>query len=106
MSIFWDYDNGYIVRKPKKDARTMYESGEAIMLLANKANPNSPFYKPWTMVDNKGNVYEFMQKEQTWKIVLTLDHARDFDSMVREFEYYNCNSEIGNYASFYVRSMV
>jgi hypothetical protein len=56
------------------------------------------------MADNKGNIYEFVDKKKVWEIVRTDKYARDFDSMVREFEYYNCNSEMGNYASCYVMS--
>lgn len=30
------------------------------------------------------------------------DGDRSFDSIVNEFEYYNCNQELGGYAAFYV----
>lgn len=102
MAIFWDYNNGYIVRKNRRDAQYLYENGEAIMLLPNKANPDSPFNKPWHRVDNKGNIYAFIDSKKAWEIVGKSEHVRDFDSMVREFAYYNCGTELGNYVSFYV----
>lgn len=28
--------------------------------------------------------------------------GRDFDKLINEFEYYNCNNETGRYAAYYV----
>lgn len=31
--------------------------------------------------------------------------GRDFDSVINEFEYYNCTSETGRYTAFYVEEV-
>ena len=65
----------------KSEARKLYNLGRPIAVLPCKANPNSPWFST-------------VSKESTDK---------DFDTLVNEFIYYNCNtSELGRRPAFYV----
>ena len=67
----------------KRVARKLYNLGRTITVLPCKANPNSPWFSNSTV-----------SKESTDK---------DFDALVNEFTYYNCNtSELGHRPAFYV----
>ena len=67
----------------KREARKLYNLGRTITVLPYKANPNSPWFSNSTV-----------SKESTDK---------DFDALVNEFTYYNCNtSELGHRPAFYV----
>ena len=67
----------------KREARKLYNLGRPITILPCKANPNSPWFSNSTV-----------SKESTDK---------DFDALVNEFTYYNCNTaELGRYPAFYV----
>ena len=66
----------------KREARKLYNLGRTITVLPSKANPNSPWFSNSTVSKESG---------------------RDFDALVNEFIYYNCNtSELGRYPAFYV----
>lgn len=65
----------------KKEARRRFNQGEDITLVACKMRVDSP----WGLgcrINNKDD--------------------RDFDKIVNNFEYYNCTSETGYYASYYI----
>ena len=67
----------------KREARKLYNLGKPITILPCKANPNSPW------LSNSE-----VSKEST---------NRDFDALVNEFTFYNCNTaELGRYPAFYV----
>lgn len=73
---------GY-TRINKSEARKLYNLGRPITVLPHKANPNSPWFSN--------------------SIILTESTNRDFDALVNEFAFYNCNtSELGRYPAFYV----
>lgn len=66
----------------KREARKLYNLDRPITILPCKANPNSPWFSNSTVSKESG---------------------RDFDALVNEFIYYNCNtSELGRYPAFYV----
>ena len=66
----------------KSKARKLYNLGRPIVVLPCKANPNSPWFSNSTVSKESG---------------------RDFDTLVNEFIYYNCNtSELGRRPAFYV----
>jgi hypothetical protein len=66
----------------KPEARKLYNLGRPIVVLPCKANPNSPWFSNSTVSKESG---------------------RDFDTLVNEFIYYNCNtSELGRRPAFYV----
>ena len=66
----------------KPEARKLYNLGRPIVVLPCKANPNSPWFSNSTVSKESG---------------------RDFNTLVNEFIYYNCNtSELGRRPAFYV----
>ena len=70
----------------KNEARKRYNSNEAVIIIPCKASP----YSAW-------NLGARMVNDPT-----DTEPARDFDSYVNEFEYYNCCNELGYYAAFYI----
>ena len=67
----------------KREARKLYNLGRTITVLPCKANPNSPWFSNSTV-----------SKESADK---------DFDALVNEFTYYNCNtSKLEHRPAFYV----
>lgn len=69
-------------RISKSEARKLYNLGKPIMILPCNANPNSPWFS---------------------NSMISKESGRDFDALVNEFTYYNCNtSELGRYPAFYV----
>lgn len=69
-------------RIDKSEARKLYNLGKPIMILPCDANPNNPWFSN-SMISNES--------------------GRDFDALVNEFTYYNCNtSELGRRPAFYV----
>lgn len=67
-------------RVTKRTARQRYNNGESIIILPVKCYTE---------------MFAFETEENYNKV-------RDFESLVMEFEYYNCNYECGYYAAFYV----
>ena len=66
----------------KPEARKLYNLGRPIVVLPCKANPNSPWFSNSTVSKESG---------------------RDFDTLVNEFIYYNCNTaELGRRPAFYI----
>ena len=76
----------------KPVARQMYYTGCDILLLPCKVSSvaltcSEPWVKPVTIN------------------IKTCDHGMNkFDRSVNDFEYYNCNSELGYYSHYYVSS--
>ena len=66
----------------KKLARKFYNVGIAIKILPCKINPNSQWYG--------GGWYD-----------KSITYGRDFDKLVNDYTYYNCNSETGRYCAYY-----
>jgi hypothetical protein len=81
---------GYI-RITKQEAKKRYSQGLRSYMLPCKASLLSPWVFPCVIVN--GDVF----------IGNTADNIAtdDFDSAVNEFEYYNCNAEMGRYTAFY-----
>ncbi len=70
----------------KSIARKAYNEGETVQLLANKL----------VLGDLWVDTFE-ISKENTNGLI-----SSDFDTRVNNFEYHNCNFEMGYYTSFYV----
>ena len=71
-----------LVRVDKREARKLFNKGVNVFLWACKAN----IFSPW-------NAYCYSNNTEC-----------EFDTFVNAFEYYNCNSQIGKYAKYYVFS--
>lgn len=67
-------------RVSKRTAKRHYNNGESIIILPVKCYTE---------------MFAFETEENYNKV-------RDFENLVNEFEYYNCNYECGYYAAFYV----
>lgn len=78
LSDIWR--NLSLERVSKRTARRHYNKGESIIILSVKCYTE---------------MFAFETEENYNKV-------RDFDQLVNEFEYYNCNHECGYYAAFYV----
>ena len=76
----------------KPTARKLFNSGTPVYLLPSKVNAFMVF-------DN--NYKGFIQP-----VVISYKEDRgenQFDRTVNEFEYYNCNSEMGYYAHYFIK---
>ena len=74
--------NGYR-RITKREAFKRYKEGKTIYFCPVNLRP--------------GNLWH-------WEVAVRNNSPRKWESIVNEFEYYNCiNSETGRYAAFYVR---
>lgn len=66
----------------KTSARKLFDQGKTIRLFPCKANINSPWWAGGVQVSSK--------------------IGETFDQIVNAYEWYNCNSEAGRYAHFYI----
>lgn len=74
----------------KAVARKMYNCGLSVFLLPCKCR--------FIPLKEEGFIHPFEIN------ILTCGEVENkFDRSVREFEYYNCNAELGYYASYYVK---
>lgn len=71
-----------LIRISKKEAKKLYESGQNVIIVACKMNPENHFLPSPIM--NK-----------------ILCHNESFEVWVNSFTYYNCNNETGRYPAFY-----
>lgn len=70
----------------KTTARKLWESGRNFILVPCKCSPNG--------LGALNTETDLSLEDITCR--------RNFDSFINEFEYYNCNSEMGRYTAFYV----
>lgn len=82
LELFNVNTGDYMERVSRRTAKRLYNAGEPIILLPCKCFTD---------------YFSFETKENEKEI-------RTFDSLVNEFEYYNCNYKCGYYAAFYVVS--
>lgn len=86
------YTIGNYERISKATARKLFLKGEKIGMLPCKAVPGSAWFPYPYMLDREA------QKDF---VVDEIGMENRFNSLVNSFEYYNCNNELGKYASFY-----
>ena len=80
-------------RVNKPTARKMYNSGYSIQLLPCKVNSFMVFDKNY-----KGFIIPVLISSET------SSHSENkFDRTVNDFEYYNCNAELGYYSHYFVK---
>lgn len=75
-------DNFIFERIPKNKARAAYNNNLTVVFCPCNMRPDSP--RGLDMDMNKAN------------------NNIDFEKLLNEFEYYNCNNETGRYALFYI----
>ena len=71
-----------MIRIKKPLARKMYYSGHTITVVPCKCGVNNKVAK--------------------MEIITLENGGKEFDKLIREFEWYNCNAETGYYAHYYV----
>ena len=89
-------DNITYKQVQKRTAERMFSEGKTIYIIPCKANPHSPWIQ----------FYDFSQE----RLQLKDDYISEYDGIgfelfrkqVNAFEYYNCNSELGTYPSYYI----
>lgn len=75
----------YLTRINKKRARNLFNKGVKIYLCPSNFQPLGPWF----------NAFD-----------IELSAGEGFDSLARNFEYYNCfNSETGYFASYYINTL-
>lgn len=88
--IFTDRDGAMWQRVSKRHARSAYEAGSDVIITPVNIAP----FNPW-------RTHARISKRKQWGCNAT------FDSIVNDYEYYNCNSnELGRYPAYYVRTEV
>ena len=75
--------NGY-KRITKRAAFTAYKNGQTIYLIPVKLAPGG-FWRPEIPIRNGS--------------------PREWESIINEFQYYNCNSVAGKYTAFYIKGV-
>ena len=78
----------YPGRITKKEARKLFRGGVKFIIVPCKCRP---YNYNGSLGDTAGIVDPLKMP----------DKYKCFDTFVNEFEYYNCNSELGYYAAFY-----
>ena len=81
-------DGKLYTRVNKTKARRLFNEGVHIVLYPVEANP-------FSMWAGSGYTINISNIDENDKYLPT------FDSIVNNFEYYNCNSEMGQYSKFY-----
>ena len=82
-------DGKYYKRVNKARARKLYNDGIQIVLYPIEANP----FSMWAGSGYTINISNIDENDK---------YPPTFDSIVNSFEYYNCNSEMGQYTKFYI----
>ncbi len=70
-------------RVDRSTAKKLFERGERIFVKAVFSDPAESWFH-WAIADKKNDAF------------------RSFDHFVNQFEYYNCNANVGRCAAFYV----
>lgn len=90
---------GGFIRVSKREAERRYNAGETIRFCACKLSP----VNIWGCYSDlcRDSVYPIAENGFT-DIV---PYNREFETIVNIFQFYNCNSETGNYPAFYVKGV-
>lgn len=76
-----------ITKVDKAKARKTYDKGETVWLLPS--NVRFDFNSTWV---------------RPYKISVKTCYGNEFDNIINEFAYYNCNSELGKSVHYYINS--
>ncbi len=81
-----EYVGKDLIRISKRMARELYEYGYKVYFCPCNLNPENPC---WSL--------------GIWENKYLWGQYEDFDKLCNEYTYYNCNSETGEYISFYIK---
>ena len=74
-------------------AKKLFEVGHKIRIVPNKINPNNM----WGLCADIKKI-DYVPIESIYNI----NYYNDFNRIINDFSYYNCNNETGLYCSFYL----
>ena len=80
----------------KRTAERMFNEGMNICIVPCKANPHSPWLS-FSTINNQKMTYGYNSANEQGNAKKELFH-----NIINQYEYYNCNSELGSYASYYI----
>ena len=75
-----------MVKIRKSTARKLFNEGHELIIIPCNCSPNGVWFKGFRICKTK------------------LENS-DFDRLINEFEYYNCNSELGRYTHYYIEGV-
>ena len=75
-----------MVKIRKNTARKLFNEGHELIIIPCNCSPNGFWVKGFRICKTK------------------LENS-DFDRLINEFEYYNCNSELGRYTHYYIEGV-
>ena len=75
-----------MVKIRKNKARKLFNEGYELIIIPCNCSPNGVWFKGF-------------------RICKTNLENSDFDRLINEFEYYNCNSELGRYTHYYIEGV-
>ena len=75
-----------MVKIRKNTARKLFNEGHELTIIPCNCSPNGAWLTGF-------------------RICKTYLENSDFDRLINEFEYYNCNSELGRYTHFYIEEV-
>jgi len=82
-----DTGNERFKRVSKTVARRHWLNGGGILILPCNVNFRCQFIKPYAISGNQNST------------------ESQFNTLVELYEFYNCNNEVGKYASFYIQTV-
>lgn len=88
--------NGF-ARIAKKNAERRYKNGETIYLCACNLKPGVPWH-PELAISKYGFIDESCGEPEFF-----MGTDDDFNRVVNEFSYFNCNNRSGKYPAYYIR---
>jgi len=93
-----NYSNNNYTRISKVTARKAYNNGTIIYIVPCKVacNDSNIWVKPFEM-----NIKRVTDEYAGYPDLIA---QHSFDSRVNNFEFYNCNYELGYYTAFYVKA--
>ena len=75
-----------MVKIRKNQARKLFNEGHELIIIPCNCSPNGVWVSGFRIC--KANL-----------------ENSDFDRLINEFEYYNCNSELGRYTHYYIEGV-
>lgn len=91
-------ETGIYTRISKRIAKKMYNDGQSVYVVPCKVYPSDNNY--WITPYEIAYTAEMQQIDLEYP---TLAYQHTFESRMANFEYYNCNYELGYYTAFYTK---
>lgn len=76
-----------MIKITKSEARSLYNNNKVIYLNPSKMNPNGVWHKA--------------MKSSKESLTTMISDAPEFEQLINNYHYYNCNKEMGLVVNFY-----